>query len=158
MNYALVIKGAIAQYPYSFNQLRRDNPDVSYPAAPDDARLADFGVVRVEISEKPSHDPTTENLVKVDPALVNGKLVQEWAVEDAHAADVADRRKQAADVVTSESVKADPFVAEFLAMTPAEVNAYIENNTANLAETRALINKMALMLLVLARPELRDDK
>jgi len=60
--------------------------------------------------------------------------------------------KQRVDV---EIIQKDAFVKTFLAMTPAQVEAYITNNTGSLAEMRALVKKMAIMLLITAKSELR---
>ena len=62
---------------------------------------------------------------------------------------------EARDAEQRATVKADAFVAQFVAMTPAEVETYINNNTANLAAVRALLVRMGKMLLLLARREFR---
>lgn len=48
------------------------------------------------------------------------------------------------------------FVEQFISMTPAQVTNYINNNVTNLASAKDVINKMALMLLLLARREYRS--
>lgn len=52
--------------------------------------------------------------------------------------------------------KGDSFVAAFVDMTPAQVLAYVDANVTDLASARALIRKMCLMLLVLAKKEFKD--
>ena len=74
------------------------------------------------------------------------------AIEAIKAAEVA---AEAAAKALDSAVKADTFVANFIAMTPADVEAYIQNNTANLADMRALLKKMGIMLLTLAKRKLR---
>ena len=59
------------------------------------------------------------------------------------------------DMADVAAVKSDTFIQSLIAMTPAQVSSYVENNTANLAQVRALLTKMALMLLALARREYR---
>jgi len=51
------------------------------------------------------------------------------------------------------AIKADEFVKSFVSMTPAQVAAYVENNTSNIADVRALLTKMAVMLLAMAKRE-----
>lgn len=62
-----------------------------------------------------------------------------------------------ADAAAKFETKADPFVQAFIAMTPAEVEAYIDSHMTDLASSRALMKKVALMLLLLARKEYRDE-
>jgi hypothetical protein len=59
------------------------------------------------------------------------------------------------DAAAKNAIKADAFVQNFVAMTPAQVSAYVTANTANLGQVRALMAKMALMLSMLARLEYR---
>jgi hypothetical protein len=80
---------------------------------------------------------------------------QVWAMADFSAEEVARRQQKEADATDAAAVKADAFVQTFVAMTPAEVSDYVNANTGTLAQTRALLNKMALMLLALARREYR---
>ena len=64
-------------------------------------------------------------------------------------------QQEQADAADKAAIKADTFVQNFISMTPAQVSTYVDNNTATLAQTRVLLNKMALMLLALARREYR---
>jgi hypothetical protein len=150
MTYALIQNGAVAVYPYSFSMLRRDNPQVSFPSDPDDDKLAEFGVFAVAPTAKPSVD-LTKNIVEATPALLSGVWTQAWSVVDASAEEIAARQKVASLATDTAAARADTFVANFLAMTPAQVETYIENNTANLAATRALLKKIAIMLQILVR-------
>lgn len=156
MTYALIVDGGVAQHPYGFSQLRRDNPQVSFPRNPSDEKLAEFGVHLVHPVAKPVHDPITQNVVEASPVLVGGMWTQSWTVEAATAEQIAARQLDAGDAATDAKLRADAFVASFVGMTPAQVAAYVENNTASLAAMRALVKKMALMLLVLARREFRE--
>lgn len=155
MSYALITDGAVAKYPYGFQQLRTDNPQVSFPSNPDDAKLAEFGVAKVVATDQPAHDPITHNVTEGTPVLIEGQWSQMWTVEAATAAQIAERQRDADDAEADVEVRADAFVTNFVAMTPAQVAAYIENNTATLAATRAVLKKMAIMLLALAKRGLR---
>jgi hypothetical protein len=68
-----------------------------------------------------------------------------------------EKARAEAETLTSivAATKADAFVQSFISMTPQQVSDYVAANTDNLAQTRALMEKMALMLLVLARREFR---
>lgn len=153
MTYALVKNGAVVKHPYNFAQLRDDNPQTSFPADPSDVHLANWDVLFVAPAPQPAHDPVTQNISETTPTLVGGVWTQTWAVSAAAAEEIARRQKRAADDATSASLKADAFVASFAAMTPAQVSTYVDNNTATLATMRALVKKMAQMLLLMARRE-----
>lgn len=158
MTYALVVKGAVAEYPYSFAALRKANPDVSFPRDPSDDRLAEFGVVKIAATERPAaNDPITENVVEATPELIKGVWTQAWSVVPATAEQIAKRQANAVGDADRVAVKADTFVTNFIAMTPAEVSAYIEANVTNFASAKNTISKLALMVLLLARREFRDE-
>jgi hypothetical protein len=143
VKYAKIIDGQVAEYPYTFVKLRTDNPAVSFPSAPSNELLAEYGVYPVTLTEKPA--PTlTQNAVEQPPQLIEGVWTQVWGMVDVSAEEAAKRQ-----------IRADAFVQNFIAMTPAQVTAYVEGNTNNITEVRALLNKMALMLLALARREYR---
>jgi predicted transcriptional regulator len=90
------------------------------------------------------------------PALVDDVWTRTWNEVAASAEEKTSRQREAADIATRSSVKMDNFVSTFIAMTPAEVTAYIEANVTNLASAKSVINKLALMVLLLARREYRD--
>lgn len=156
MSYALIVNGAVSQYPYSFAALRRDNPQVSFPREATDERLAEFGVVKLAAVARPVPG-TGKNVVEGQPALVGDVWTQVWTEVDATPEEIASRAQQAADDAARLSVKADAFVTSFIAMTPAEVTAHIEANVTNLASAKNVISKLALMVLLLARREFRDE-
>lgn len=68
------------QYPYSVAQLKRDNPQTSFPKNPSAAALAEFGLYPVSSTTQPSFDATTHKLVESTPAYVNGAWLQVWEV------------------------------------------------------------------------------
>lgn len=64
--------------------------------------------------------------------------------------------RAAADNALRDNTRADAFVQQFVSMTPAKVEAWIDANVTTIAQARALFKKMALMLLLLARERYRD--
>jgi hypothetical protein len=63
---------------YTIGQLRRDNPQVSFPKNIPDAVLAQYGVYPVVATWPPEGDVVTEGT----PALNNGQWVQTWVSRD----------------------------------------------------------------------------
>lgn len=153
--YVKIVNGVVNVYPYTIARLRADNPQTSFPKAISDQRLAEWGVYPVTPTAPPV-PAITENLVEQIPNLVNGEWVQVWVLVPATAAEIAQRTLDASKVVAKSGAKNDAFIKTFLAMTPAQVDAYVTNNTANLAEVRTLLRRMALMLLVLSKESLED--
>lgn len=155
MTYALVNAGVVVTHPYSFSQLLKDNPDVSYPRNPNDAALATWGVVVVEATAKPAHDPITQNVVEGTPAFSAGAWRQTWNVVAASAPEIAARQTRADFDASRDAVNADTWVQSFLAMTPTEAQAYVNNNSANLTALRINAARLAFMVNVLMKRELR---
>lgn len=90
MTYALIKDGAVAAYPYSFTQLRRDNPLTSFPK-PDDAMLASYGMYPVTDTPRPVYDPMTQDIAEGDPVLEGDTWARVWIVTDATTEEVAHR-------------------------------------------------------------------
>ena len=72
-------KGAVARYPYSITDLRRDQPDTSFPVEPSDECLAGFGVYPVTLTDQPTAS-LAERVDHAPPVLVAGAWVQQWTV------------------------------------------------------------------------------
>jgi hypothetical protein len=104
--------------------------------------------------------PEYSSAFVVDGASVPGPLPQWWIVGQTVTVVVVpltpEQQQAALDAAHRATVKADSFVQNFIAMTPAQVTNYINNNVTNLATAKDVINKMALMLLLLARREFGD--
>lgn len=154
MSYALIENGAVITYPYSYSAFRAAYPDVSFPTVVTDEWLAEYGIVRVASVTAPTKTVTT-NFVEGTPVLVGGVWTQVWNEVPASAEEIAARQAKAADEAAKTDIKQDNFVNNFIAMTPAQVSAYIEANVTNLATAKAVIEKLALMVLLLARREFR---
>jgi len=152
--FAKAANGQIVEYPYSLAKLKADNPGTSFPRDMTNERLAEYGVYPVTQVAAPA-STLTQDPVEQTPQLVNGVWTQVWAMVNVSPEKAARRQQRAADEADAAAVKADNFVKSFVAMTPAQVAAYVDANTANIAQVRALLNKMALMLLALARREYR---
>lgn len=60
-------------HQYSAEQLRRDNPQVSFPKTISDALLTQWGVHPVKITNVPPFDALTHFLKPTDPYQVNGQ-------------------------------------------------------------------------------------
>lgn len=68
---------------YSIGQLKADNPQVSFPAMPTEACLAEYNVFLVETTPAPVVDYMHVAFCAQPAELVDGKWVQVWSVRDA---------------------------------------------------------------------------
>lgn len=79
----------VLSYPYSLVELRRDNPNTSFPSSMTDQELAAWGVFPVMLTDPPTFDFATETLHQLNPVCVDGEWRQVWSlvkVSDAEAA------------------------------------------------------------------------
>lgn len=151
--YVLVDNNVVVTYPYTLSKLQSDNPDTSFPGVPGDWMI-EWGVYQVVTTTRPAYDKNF-NIVEGTPVNIGGVWTQVWNQVPASAQEIAERTQMETDIAAANEVKLDAFVQSFLAFTPAGLDTYIDNNTANLAQMRTLVKKMAKMLLILARQELR---
>ncbi len=86
--YVLAPNAVIEKYPYSIGDLRRDNPQTSFPAQPTNALLAEYGVFPVSRTDIPVVD-YKKAVTEANPKRVNGQWVQVWTVSNRTAAEIA---------------------------------------------------------------------
>jgi len=88
--YVKVTNGAVDQYPYTVGDLRRDNPNTSFPKRPSDDLLADWGVYPVTINDTPSIDERTQTFaIEAAPTLSDGAWSIGYTVSSKAADEVA---------------------------------------------------------------------
>jgi hypothetical protein len=56
--------GQVEQFPYTLGDLRRDNPQTSFPKKIGDAILASYGIYHVMPDPQPEHDPLVQTVVR----------------------------------------------------------------------------------------------
>lgn len=81
--YVKITNGSVDTYPYSVGELRRDNPNVSFPKQVPDTLLAEYGVYPVTETDQPSYTPRTQNIAQeTTPTLVGDVWTVGWTVTD----------------------------------------------------------------------------
>ena len=71
--YVKVTNGSVDQYPYTIGQLRRDNPNTSFPKTLLNSTLGSYGVFTVKQAVTPDYDPKTQYVETSNtPQLVDG--------------------------------------------------------------------------------------
>ena len=89
--YVLAPNQTVEIFPYSIGDLRRDNPNTSYPRNPSDTVLASWNVFPVTDKPTPAYNPATQNCNQVNPTLIDGKWVMTWVVTPATPEQIAER-------------------------------------------------------------------
>ena len=67
---------------YSIGQLRRDNPNTSFPKSPSDALLADWGVYPYTVQDQPTVNFMTQTLTPTALTEIDGAWTQGWDVSN----------------------------------------------------------------------------
>ena len=80
--YVKVTNGSIDQFPYTIGDLRRDNPNTSFPKSIPNSLLESYGVYRVTVATVPSYDPAVQTLVTNTPTENNGSWETTYTVEN----------------------------------------------------------------------------
>lgn len=72
---------------YSIGQLRRDNPNTSFPKSPSEALLASYDVYPYTVQDRPTVDYLTQTVTPAALTQVNGAWTQGWEVSNLPAED-----------------------------------------------------------------------
>ena len=81
--------GTVDTYPYNVGQLRRDNPNTSFPKKIPDDMLASYSVMPVTYADMPTVDNRTQKVEReTEPSLVDGSWTVGWTVTDKSAEEV----------------------------------------------------------------------
>jgi hypothetical protein len=100
---------------YSIGQLRRDNPNTSFPKSPSDALLAEWGVYPYTMQDRPEYDHLTQTIKQTALAEVNGAWTQGWEVNNQPAEDVGRNIRSQRDNLLSQT---DWMALSDVTMTP----------------------------------------
>ena len=155
MRFAKVENNAVVTYPYTLRLFKQDNPGVSPPNDISAASLAEYGVVQVaEVAQPAPSDPMAVRVVEATPTNIGGTWTQTWVEEALSAEEIADLQKEADQQAVEDAAKADAFVQQFVGYNADQVQNYIENNVTDFASAKAVIKKLALISLALAKSRL----
>jgi hypothetical protein len=92
--------------PYTIGQLRRDNPQTSFPKDVPKEILASYDVYPVKRQPAPTHNELTQLIRGIDPVQIDGEWTQQWEVIDLPVEQQIENLKAAR--ATAYSEEADP--------------------------------------------------
>ena len=74
-----ITNGSVDTYPYNVGQLRRDNPNTSFPKQVPDEMLESYGIYTVVYTDMPSIDDRTQKVEQdATQSLVDGAWTIGW--------------------------------------------------------------------------------
>lgn len=83
LTYVKVLDNQAVEYPYSYEDLRRDNPNVSFSVMVTNDMLASYDVYPVTVLEVPEYDPSTQKIVQESlPNKIDGAWILGWSVSE----------------------------------------------------------------------------
>jgi len=96
--YVKTTNNAVDQFPYTVANLRRDNPNTSFPRNIPEETLNGWGVYRVQVSDMPSFDPITQVVVMDSaPVLSEGVWTVGYTVNSLTTEEVQSNKDQLAE-------------------------------------------------------------
>ena len=99
--HVLIKDNQVVKYPYGASDLRRDNPNVSFPKNISDELFAKYGAMRVFFSTQPEFTYAQE-LKEGTPVFADGRWNQTWSVVNLSEDEVAGRTAQKAEDIRGE--------------------------------------------------------
>ena len=83
MAYVKAQDDQVVNFPYTIGQLRRDNPNTSFPKRIPDEMLAEWGVYPVTVEDQPSYTERTQKLAQeATPTGSGSSWTIGWTVSD----------------------------------------------------------------------------
>lgn len=78
--YVLAPNQQVETYPYSIDELKRDNSGISFPKDISEELLGQYNVFPVVVPEQPSYSIFNEKVVWGTPIVINGVWTHQWVV------------------------------------------------------------------------------
>lgn len=152
--YAKIENNSVAKYPYTLRDLRKDHPNVSFPADAGDDVFADFGAAKVSPTVAPTPS-ATERVIEGTPAFNGTDWEQSWTLVQKSPEQIEKEARSAEIEETDAQTKADAFVQQLVAMTRQDVGNWFDANVSTNAEMRTHLRRLTLIVHALAKREYR---
>ena len=89
--YVKITNGDVETYPYNVGQLRRDNPNTSFPKQIPDEMLESYGVMPVTVASMPTINDRTQKVEQANaPSLTSGDWTIWWSISSKTADEISD--------------------------------------------------------------------
>lgn len=94
MIYAIVKDGEVVKYPYTLEELKKDNPNVSFPKSLTQDDLDAFNLLPYMETSPPMYDNKAYQIQRTLPEIKNGKVVVGWEVLPRRDAEIRIRQER----------------------------------------------------------------
>jgi len=89
----LKVSGSTITYPYSVQNLKNENPSISFPTIIADSLLESFNIYKVETKSSGYDNDDTKDVTEVTPTLSGSVYVQTYNITDADEETINKRRE-----------------------------------------------------------------
>ena len=89
----LKVSGSTITYPYSVQNLKNENPSISFPTIIADSLLESFNIYKVEAKNSGYDNDDTKDVTEVTPTLSGSVYVQTYNITDADEETINKRRE-----------------------------------------------------------------
>jgi len=83
MSYAKIVNGVVVKYPYTMSDLRKENPNTSFPMKMNEESMMSWDMYTVHMENTPMFNAQTQKAVRSNtPTFKEGRWVLEWTIEN----------------------------------------------------------------------------
>jgi len=151
MQYAKVVSGVLEQFPYTYANLKADNPNTSFPKQPAGVDLDLWNVKPVTQLADPPYDPATQRLVQGTPVFNDPNWEVTQVVQALTQEEMDELQKESDRQADIALFKSDPQVQALLSARVEAIDTYIENNVNNLEEAKDILKVVSKACALLAQ-------
>ena len=149
--YAKVVSGVLEQFPYTYADLKADNPNTSFPKQPAGVDLDLWNVKPVTQLADPPYDPATQRLVQGTPVFNDPNWEVTQVVQALTQEEVDDKQTESDLADDLALFSSDPNVKALLGARSAQIENYIDNNVTDLASAKEILKILAKANAILAQ-------
>jgi len=101
--YVKTHNGEVEKFPYTIGNLRKENPNTSFPKIISDERLAEYSVFPVSRTDEPPIDERTQKVFESNvPVFVNGAWLLNWEIVEKTQEEIDEYDNQKINSIRSE--------------------------------------------------------
>jgi hypothetical protein len=89
----LKVSGSTITYPYSVQNLKNENPSISFPTIISDSLLESFNIYQVEVRNSGYDNDDTKDVTEITPTLSGSVYIQTYSVTDADTETINKRKE-----------------------------------------------------------------
>ena len=89
----LKVSGSTITYPYSAQNLKNENPSISFPTNITDSLLESFNIYKVEVKSSGYDNDDSKDVTEVTPTLSGSIYIQTYTISDADTETINKRRE-----------------------------------------------------------------